>query len=261
MEVITRQQFNSTFLRAITLALIVQSCQAPPEKEELQFQYETHYTYYDSGAKRTEASVNETGELHGAFIAYHENGNKKLVSTMEHNKLSGKGKRYHPNGKLSWKGQFLNDNMIGICSKYDTSGRLYANLEYIQYEDTTIKNQQWVYTDSRELIGNQSLVYKVTLSDTVQLGDTMAVHVKLIHGAINKNARIGIGDYNEHFELRSDSIELLLAENLEATFDVLATTIGQNHIRGTIMEFGEVTDECTVSGYQLFFEKEFYVRK
>lgn len=105
--------------------------------------------YYPNGNPEIIEVYDESGQLHGPYKTFYDNGNLKSEKTYVHNVLQGiargyhmNGKlkeeviftdnsengpftEYHPNGVVQWKGTYLNgDNEFGLLEEFDSTGVL-----------------------------------------------------------------------------------------------------------------------------------------
>lgn len=192
--------------------------------------------YYDNNSLRATTTFNNKGEKNGEYIRYYDNENIKEKGWYKSNQKSGK-----------WFYYTSDNNLREICEYVCGSN----NISYVMNfgKDLSIDTTKVNHYSTIEAI-----------QDTIYDGEPYVFNVRLITPYFPIGMYVVLIDSEEEYCNLSENKGFKTRYNCEGFEQRIAIndySIGNNTIRGMIMNYGEDTTKLM----RYYFHKDFYVKE
>lgn len=208
--------------------------------------------------------------------------------------VSKEKEEYYSNGSLKSKGLTRKDGKpIGLWEYYDEQGNIERIAEYIEVQNKSFLNQDWVINNEGDTINSKSCYYNLLLEkDTISLNEPIKAKIDMtapfFKGKYSETYVIIPKDYSVNFNKDFSNIEQVdldtiynlefnpeLKEKLELTTNWGKTVIfgryfetpGPKKLRGILVEFNikdSILPDSTRLNYwthKKYFEREITVKE
>ena len=242
--------------------------------------------YFQNGnLKFIGKKINDKNE--GEFKYFYKNGNIKQIDTWKNGIPFGKTTTFYDNGTPEYQGNIINGIKKGWFLYFAKERYLKEKQEYITLDTGYYLNQRIVFNREGDTLKNKSSYFSIkTKKDTIRLGDSLSMKIKLEASYFNDRMKVTVGNFDSVFNMRDSIVEKTEAIDFQSyyvfpngkkpfgefeqhvgkSFRLSAyTTVpddtGLHYCRGYITDFNVFsTDSGDYSKRRiLFFEKKYYV--
>lgn len=179
----------------------------------------------------------------------------------------GRQELFYSNGNKKLEGNWYKGKQIGWFKYYFTNGRLQTLRQYITIKDrenwnndNSYLNQVIHFNENGDTINNGSFYVRIVISgDTISTGKNYSFTVKLA-AKLFKNMYVILGDFDSEFKLMPNGIiDTFAVKNYEQTFSPKIYHLGENVIRGKVINFEYIHDSLSTA--TIYFTDKFYVNQ
>lgn len=237
---------RNKIITGLSLLLIICSCKSKnPHINYYKLTGDTvdvKYEKYDSLGNLAGVYYEKAGLPHGIEEEYFLNGKKKMEGVWYKGKETGWFKYYFESGKLQALRQYITINDPENWNNNDS----YLN-QVIRF------NQQG------DTVKSGSFFMRLgTSGDTIQNGTPYGFRITLA-APLFKKMYVVLGDFDDKYTLLPNAVcDTFGVENYQRTFSPKEYHLGENIIRGKIVNFENDHDSSTTA--TIYFTDKFYVK-
>lgn len=240
-----------TFISLIFWGLIVNSCK--PQTSYIKYHLlsgdtvDIKYELFDSTGSLIRTFCKKDSLMHGLDLEFYSDGIKKC------------------------EGNWYKGKQLGWFRYYDEKGKLQALRQYILVSDTANWNNDAAYLNQVIRFNNNGDTVKTggfflklyTSGDTVKNGQPFGFKVILV-APLFKEMQIILCDFDDKYTLLPNAVcDTFGVENYQRTFSPKEYNLGQNFIRGKVVNFENYIDSVGISRQHIatiYFKAKFYVK-
>lgn len=199
----------------------------------------------------------------GFFINFSKNGNPKSTSVIVNGKKEGTGIVFYPNGTVNNLGTYINDEKTGFFWIWDKKANLVEKREYVTVKGKNQMNQ-WLKLDEhlQPVTAESNYISLQADKDTITSGESYNLTVSLDASYKDAYMAMIIGPFDEQYNLPAGSkCDTLIGKNFVAVYKTTQYKTGNNTLRGVVKDISVSEDMESTSARNIYFTKEFLVRK